>query len=203
MRYPATHKAETRERIVNRPPPGVSARGTEGAVIGDLMRDLHLTHGGFYWHFRNKEELFVEAFTHCLQERGRRVVSIIEQAPPKARLKTLVDTYLDFGHCERVAEGCSVAALASELARRSARGPRAAAASALTAHMRLIAGALHKPAPAPANARPTAAAAVLRHGRHADDGAGRGGRGAAADAARQRPAVFSRGGPPLTLFLAH
>jgi TetR/AcrR family transcriptional regulator, transcriptional repressor for nem operon len=138
MRYPAAHKAETRERIVQAAARRFRARGTEGAVIGDLMRDLHLTHGGFYRHFSNKEELFVDAFVHSLEERGRRIVSIVEQAPPRARLKALIDTYLDVGHCERVADGCPVAALASELARRP-RAARAPLQRALKAHMRLMA----------------------------------------------------------------
>ncbi len=28
------------------------------------MQDLHLTHGGFYRHFKSKDELFAEAFEH-------------------------------------------------------------------------------------------------------------------------------------------
>jgi hypothetical protein len=58
MRYPAGHKELTRERIVRAAARRFRSRGTEGAGIGDLMRDLRLTHGGFYRHFDSKERLF-------------------------------------------------------------------------------------------------------------------------------------------------
>jgi AcrR family transcriptional regulator len=36
------------------------------------MRDLRLTHGGFYRHFNSKEELFIEAFRESLEELSRK-----------------------------------------------------------------------------------------------------------------------------------
>jgi TetR/AcrR family transcriptional regulator, transcriptional repressor for nem operon len=122
MRYPAEHKQQTRERIVRVAARRFRSRGSEGAVIGDLMRDLRLTHGGFYRHFDSKESLFAEAFEQSLKEVGDRVTKAIEQAPPGSELKALIDAYLDVEHCNDVAGGCPVAALASEVGRR----PRAA-----------------------------------------------------------------------------
>ena len=200
MRYPAAHKAETRERIVQAAARRFRARGTEGAVIGDLMRDLHLTHGGFYRHFSNKEELFVEAFTH-LQERGRRVVSIIEQAPP-ARLKTLVDTDHRLRPLRATRRGLSGRRARLRAGASSARRARGAAACpdrACAPDRRVyLPGAL-----ALRRTRGQGAAAVLRHGRHADDGAGRGGRGATADAASTAPGSFSSRRSAADSFLAH
>jgi len=68
MRYPADHKQQTRERIVRAAARRFRRRGSDGAGIGDLMRDLRLTHGGFYRHFDSKERLFAEAFEHSLKE---------------------------------------------------------------------------------------------------------------------------------------
>jgi TetR/AcrR family transcriptional repressor of nem operon len=89
------------------------------------MRDLRLTHGGFYRHFDSKERLFVEAFEQALKEAGDRVAKAVEEAPPGAELKALVDAYLDIRHVDDVAGGCPIAALAAEVARRprDARGP--------------------------------------------------------------------------------
>ena len=116
MRYSAEHKQQTRERIVRAAARRFRSRGSEGAAIGELMRDLRLTHGGFYRHFGSKEELFVEAFEH--DDVFHRVAEAIEQAPPGTELKALIDTYLDIEHCNNAADGCAVTALASELARR-------------------------------------------------------------------------------------
>jgi TetR/AcrR family transcriptional repressor of nem operon len=115
MRYPAEHKQQTRKRILRAAARRFRIGGSEGAPIGDLMRDLHLTHGGFYRHFANKEDLFVEAF----QEGHDRMFRVaLEKAPRGGELKALIDSYLDIEHCDNVAEGCPVAALATELARR-------------------------------------------------------------------------------------
>jgi TetR/AcrR family transcriptional regulator, transcriptional repressor for nem operon len=134
MRYPADHKQQTRERIVRAAARRFRSRGTEGAGIGDLMRDLRLTHGGFYRHFDSKERLFAEAFEHSLKEIGDRVILAIESAAPGDKLKALIDGYLDIRHCDDVAGGCPVAALASEVARRP-RGTRGPFQQALKAHI--------------------------------------------------------------------
>jgi TetR/AcrR family transcriptional repressor of nem operon len=124
MRYTAEHKQRTRERIVRAAARRFRSRGSEGAGIGDLMRDLRLTHGGFYRHFESKEDLFAEAFEQSLKELDDRLVASVERAPAGGELKALVDGYLDIERCDDVAGGCPVAALASEIARRppSARG---------------------------------------------------------------------------------
>src|SRR5215475_805659 len=74
MRYPAEHKQQTRQRIVRAAARRFRSRGNEGTVIGDLMRDLRLTHGGFYRHFGSKEELFAEALEHSLEQFASKVL---------------------------------------------------------------------------------------------------------------------------------
>jgi TetR/AcrR family transcriptional repressor of nem operon len=138
MRYSAEHKQQTRERIVRAASRRFRSRGSEGAGIGDLMRDLRLTHGGFYRHFDSKEGLFAEAFKHSLKEVADRVTKAIEHAPPGSELKALIDAYLDLEHCNDVAGGCPVAALASEVARRP-RGSRGPFLHALRSHIRRMA----------------------------------------------------------------
>ena len=134
MRYGPQHKQQTRERIVRAAARRFRSRGGEGAGIGDLMRDLHLTHGGFYRHFDSKESLFAEAFEQSLRELGDRAVDAIEHAPRGDGLKTLIDTYLDIAHCDDVAGGCPVAALAAEIARRP-RNSRVRFLQALRSHI--------------------------------------------------------------------
>jgi TetR/AcrR family transcriptional regulator, transcriptional repressor for nem operon len=134
MRYPTDHKQQTRERIVRAAARRFRSRGSDGAGIGDLMRDLRLTHGGFYRHFDSKERLFAEAFELSLQEVADRVTRAVEGAAPGGELKALIDAYLDIRHCDDVAGGCPVAALASEVARRP-RGVRGPFLQALRAHI--------------------------------------------------------------------
>jgi TetR/AcrR family transcriptional repressor of nem operon len=135
MRYSADHKQRTRERIVRAAARRFRTKGSEGAGIGDLMRDLRLTHGGFYRHFDSKEALFAEAFEQSLRELGDRVTRVVDSAPKGGELKAMIDTYLDVDHLDDVAGGCPVAALASEVARRP-RGTREPFLHALRAHIR-------------------------------------------------------------------
>jgi TetR/AcrR family transcriptional repressor of nem operon len=121
MRYPAEHKQQTRERIVRAAARRIRSRGSQGAAIGDLMRDLHLTHGGFYRHFDSKNDLLVEAFEEGHGEFLQRVASDLQRAPKGGEVKALIDAYLDIEHCDNAADGCPVAALATELARHSPR----------------------------------------------------------------------------------
>jgi TetR/AcrR family transcriptional repressor of nem operon len=121
MRYPAEHKKQTRERIVRAAARRFRSRGSQGAAIGDLMKDLHLTHGGFYRHFNSKDDLLVEAFEKGHDEIYSRIVSAIQSAPNGGELKALIDIYLSIEHCDNPADGCPVPALATELARRPPR----------------------------------------------------------------------------------
>jgi len=137
MRYAPGHKEQTRERIVSAAARRFRTKGTEGASVNDLMRDLRLTHGGFYRHFDSKESLVAEAFEHGLRQGRERAAKAIAQAPPGGELKAIIDTYLDLAHCDDVAEGCPVAALASEMVRRP-RGSRTVFQKALREHIRLM-----------------------------------------------------------------
>ncbi|HKF41794.1 MAG TPA: TetR/AcrR family transcriptional regulator [Thermoanaerobaculia bacterium] len=116
MRYPAEHKQETRKRIVRAAARRFRSRGSEGTGIADLMRDLRLTHGGFYRHFGSKEDLLIEAFEQ--DEMHNRLRTAIKNARPGGELKALIDTYLSAEHCDDIGGGCPVAALSTELARR-------------------------------------------------------------------------------------
>lgn len=120
MRYSAEHKQQTRQRIVRAAARRFRSRGT-GATIGTLMRDLRLTHGGFYRHFGSKEQLFLEAFEQSLRELSSKALEAMRQAPRGAEVKVLIEHYLDAEHASDVAGGCPVAALTTEIARRPAK----------------------------------------------------------------------------------
>ena len=81
------------------------------------MRDAGLTHGGFYKHFKNKDELLVEATAEAFQDMGARLLQAAGQAPPGEAWKAIVTEYLSSNHCDHPESGCPLAALAAELAR--------------------------------------------------------------------------------------
>jgi len=117
MRYPATHKEETRGRIIRAASRRFRGRGENNVAIADLMQELKLTHGGFYKHFSSKQDLFVESIENAFQESAQMLLEAAKRARPGAELKSIIETYLSPEHCGSASEGCPVAALASEVAR--------------------------------------------------------------------------------------
>jgi TetR/AcrR family transcriptional repressor of nem operon len=117
MRYPVEQKADTHERIVDAAARSFRERGSEGQGVGQLMKDLGLTHGGFYRHFDSKEELFVEAITRGCQQAADRMVAAAATAPHRKRLRAIIEHYLSVEHLEDPGGGCVLATLAAEIAR--------------------------------------------------------------------------------------
>jgi TetR/AcrR family transcriptional regulator, transcriptional repressor for nem operon len=117
MRYGPEHKAETRRKIVTDASRRVRAEGITGAAVSAVMRDAGLTHGGFYKHFADKDELLIESLGEAFQEIADRLVRAGEKSKPGAAWKAIVKDYLSPEHCDHVECGCPLAALASDLAR--------------------------------------------------------------------------------------
>ena len=81
MRYRPEHKIEVHRRIVKDASRRVRTEGLNGAVVGTVMRDAGLTHGGFYKHFRRKEDLLVESLREAFREIEETLIRVAEKAP--------------------------------------------------------------------------------------------------------------------------
>ena len=112
MRYRPEHKAEVRRKIVKDASRRVRAEGLNGAAVAAVMRDTGLTHGGFYKHFENKDELLLESLSDAFRDIGDTLVRAAEQSPPGAAWKAIVKTYLSLEFCDHPERGCPLPALA-------------------------------------------------------------------------------------------
>ena len=88
-------------------------RGFDGVGVDAVMREAGLTHGGFYGHFDNKQELIAQASALALSQ------SL--QSWKRQGVAALLDSYLTPKHVTNPGRGCLLAALGSELGRQSAR----------------------------------------------------------------------------------
>jgi len=134
MRYSADHKQETHRRIVRAASRRFRGHGGGGVAIADLMRELKLTHGGFYRHFNSKEQLFAEALARAVQEAHAKLTTGSDAKNPPSQLRVIIERYLSPWHWANPAEGCPLAALASEMPRQP-RAVRAAFDQALKTYM--------------------------------------------------------------------
>jgi TetR/AcrR family transcriptional regulator, transcriptional repressor for nem operon len=119
MGHSKASKAETHTRLVAAAAARFKERGIDGISLADLMKDLKLTHGGFYKHFNSRDELVTEALQLALAQSGRAMRErLFDQAKPD--VPGFVDFYLDESHRSGRAAGCAVAALAGDAPRKSA-----------------------------------------------------------------------------------
>src|SRR5262245_51741239 len=143
MRYPEQHKAKTHERVLKKAAEQMCRRGVQGTGIASLMGKVGLTHGGFYAHFSDKNELIAEATGPMLEEGFAGVIAAAEAAPEGKKVRAMIDTYLSMQHRDS-REVCPVAGLAGEMARQSDRVGKADTSSIgerLTLHARFYPGA--------------------------------------------------------------
>ena len=117
MRYRPEHKTETHQKIVKDASRRVRAEGLSGAAVAAVMRDTGLTHGGFYKHFENKDELVMESLREAFQDIGDKLVRAAEESHSEAPWKAIVKCYLSLEYCDHAERGCPLPALAPELAR--------------------------------------------------------------------------------------
>jgi TetR/AcrR family transcriptional repressor of nem operon len=117
MRYEPEHKKQTRDRIVRNAARKVRAEGLSGPGVASVMKASGLTVGGFYKHFRSKEELLAEAIAQGFSEFSEKVFASLRSVPPEDRWKEVVRWYLSPEHCNHPDTGCPVVTLAPEIAR--------------------------------------------------------------------------------------
>ena len=117
MRYRPEHKAEVHQKIVKDASRRVRTEGLNGAAVAAVMRDTGLTHGGFYKHFGNKDELLLESLHEAFREIGDALTAAATKSSPGAAWKGVVRGYLSLEYCDHLERGCPLPALAPEMTR--------------------------------------------------------------------------------------
>ncbi len=118
-RRSAADKAETHERIIERASRAFREYGS-GVGIGEVMKELGLTHGGFYRHFESKDDLLVEAIARSLEEVTERFDKIAGAAAPGKVLEAIITAYLSVEHLRHPETWCALATLAPDIGRQPA-----------------------------------------------------------------------------------
>jgi TetR/AcrR family transcriptional repressor of nem operon len=78
------------------------------------MRDMGLTHGGFYKHFESKEELLLASLSEAFRETLDRLEQTANEAGREPAWKAIVKTYLSEDHSSHAEKWCPMTALSSE-----------------------------------------------------------------------------------------
>ncbi|WP_218161117.1 TetR/AcrR family transcriptional regulator [Albimonas pacifica] len=113
----ARAKRESLRRILVAASARLRREGLEGAAIAPVMKAAGLTHGAFYAHFRDKDELAVAAFRQAFATERERWIGATRDRSWPARARRLAARYLTARHRDDPGAGCAFAALATDAAR--------------------------------------------------------------------------------------
>ena len=120
MPYSPDHKVKTRRRIVEAARILFNRHGYENVSIDMVMAEAGLTRGGFYNHFKRKEELFAAAVESFLMGRGaewRAAAGIDPKNPAREMASQMIAGYLSPEHLGDLDGQCPMIALPSDVAR--------------------------------------------------------------------------------------
>lgn len=117
MRYPAQQKAETKAKILSVASRMFREHGAESNGIGSVMKEIGFTKGGFYRHFKNRDQLYVEAVEMAFSEMGDLMTEAARGAKEGYELEAMIRRYLSMGHLNSPAVGCVFSTLGSDIAR--------------------------------------------------------------------------------------
>ena len=154
MRYSLEHKAQNHEKILSVAARSFRERGGDSSGIGTVMKKVGLTKGGFYRHFKSKDDLFVEAVARALDETGRGMVEVAKSAAEGQALRAIIERYLSVPHANSLGTGCVISTLGLALS----------FCSLLPSHDMIRLSSVHN---SPSKTSPMDSRAPLRSGRRA------------------------------------
>jgi len=116
MAHSQAAKAQTHERILRVAAERLRQTGIDRLSIADLMKEAGLTVGGFYKHFRSRDDLVVEALGSVLGA-WERELDESPTEPDEHYFPGLVERYLSEDHRDNPGAGCPIGALVGDVGR--------------------------------------------------------------------------------------
>ncbi len=145
--YSIQHKIDTRQRIVNSARRLFNRKGFSEVTIDEIMKHAGLTRGGFYRHFKTKEQLYAHAVRQFLcvdppEHWQKKHVDRCAEGHTFARM--IVNAYLSHEHFDDREGSCPIIALPSDVAR-GGKAVKAAFRQVLDRMVDIFAGNLAEP----------------------------------------------------------
>jgi TetR/AcrR family transcriptional repressor of nem operon len=136
MGHSRAQEAKTHEPIIKLASKRFREEGLAGIGIAELMKEAGLTVGGFYKHFKSRDDLVAESVGSALGFWKRQVETAASGGRP-VTYESLVDDYSSETHRNHPGTGCPVGALAGEA--RSDKRTRAAVTRQIRDDIELVA----------------------------------------------------------------
>ena len=91
--------------------------GAESNGIGSVMKEIGFTKGGFYRHFKDRNQLYLEAVEKAFSEMGDIMTGAARGAKKEHELEAMIRLYLSKEHLNSPGIGCVLSTLGSDIAR--------------------------------------------------------------------------------------
>ena len=115
MKVTKEKSAENRAALIKTAARLFQERGIDGVGVAEISKAAGLTHGALYAQFPSKQALVAEALAHGLARGHARMTAPKPHGAPT--VSDQLDLYLSLDHRDNLADGCAMAASASEIAR--------------------------------------------------------------------------------------
>jgi TetR/AcrR family transcriptional repressor of nem operon len=110
-------KNNTRNMILETAETLFKKYGIESSGIKKIMNEIGLTVGGFYSHFKSKDDLIKNSLNRSLNSIMRELLDHASHYEGKEKIIKILDIYLGVEHKNNIERGCPVAAMASDISR--------------------------------------------------------------------------------------
>jgi TetR/AcrR family transcriptional regulator, transcriptional repressor for nem operon len=113
-------------------------QGLENVAVADVMKESGFTHGGFYNHFKSKDELATEAVASAFHQAAKNLSpDIVPGNDPQKALNAVLADYLSPAHRDTCTGGCPASAFPVDAAR-SGKDLQAAFAEGIESYLEIL-----------------------------------------------------------------
>jgi TetR/AcrR family transcriptional repressor of nem operon len=117
MRYGADHAEKTKGDVLIAAADQIRVYGPAGVSVAGIMKQLGLTHGGFYAHFDSKDDLIAQALGVMFDKSAAVAKSLTVPGGGGERLRAFVRAYVSRAHRDQPNLACALTTLGNDMPR--------------------------------------------------------------------------------------
>ncbi len=100
---------DTREKIISKSAELFNVHGYHGCSLSDIMKATNLKKGGIYNHFKNKDEIALEAFDYSFKKIQREFRKRLDlDKTPTEKLNSIIEVYAQLASVPGMEGGCPI-----------------------------------------------------------------------------------------------
>jgi len=116
MRYDSEQREKTRRSLIDAAAMLVRRDGPDKMSVGELMKSVGLTHGGFYYHFTSRDDMIARAIERAFSSMVDWLDGICAGRSAAEAFREYVGRYLSPEHRDNRGSGCPIATLSTHVA---------------------------------------------------------------------------------------